>query len=266
MSFRTEHLTPPIADAPDDLLRLTSVGLFQSLGNFRWEMVAWRLALHCFHEGHGVFIEDGQTYLISPGDCFLQQPGRHYRYYDQPGEPWRYDFLTLEGRVLPEWLPASSHFSATPEIWNLVAEATHAFRKDAVPIARAARLGWTMIELMRPPDAVPGVPDLVETLTSIAERRDDVVPTVGQIARDLGMDRTTLYRRFREATGGPIKPWLDKLRMARAEELLRHSNAPIREIAAICGFRDPMYFSRAFRTRHGVPPGQWRKTKTRPDL
>ena len=44
MSFRTEHLTPPIADAPDDLLRLTSVGLFQSLGNFRWEMVAWRLA------------------------------------------------------------------------------------------------------------------------------------------------------------------------------------------------------------------------------
>lgn len=261
MPFRTEHLTPAINGAPDALFRLTSVGLFQSLGNFRWEMVAWRYALHCVRKGKGIVVEDGKAHEVGPGDAFLQWPGRHYRYFDQPGEPWRYDFMTMEGDIPKDLLPQAPVFDAASHLWRVIDDATNVFRADAVHAAQAARLGWSLVEAMVPHRPPTVEPDLVSVLQTIAQRRDTVLPTVAQIARDLGMDRTTLYRRFRQITGGPIKPWLDQLRMTRAEELLTHSDAPIREIAAICGFRDPLYFSRAFAQRHGVPPGLWRQER-----
>jgi AraC-like DNA-binding protein len=82
---------------------------------------------------------------------------------------------------------------------------------------------------------------------------------VEQLAHELGVDRTTLFRQFRQAYGYSPRDYLQRTRLARAMELLRNSEEPVKRIAPQCGFHDPQYFSRAFRKAFGVSPGVWRE-------
>lgn len=68
-----------------------------------------------------------------------------------------------------------------------------------------------------------------------------------------------LQRRFKQAKGmGPME-YLTRVRMERAERMLRHTGATIGEIAESTGYRDAFYFSRAFKKRHGLAPQTYRR-------
>jgi len=66
-------------------------------------------------------------------------------------------------------------------------------------------------------------------------------------ARQAQMSVRTLNRRFRAATGMTPVVYLNRLRMGVAQELLRHSNLSIGEVAWQAGYADFSYFCRQFR-------------------
>ncbi len=66
---------------------------------------------------------------------------------------------------------------------------------------------------------------------------------------------------FKEATGKSAMDYLNELRVDRAEEHLKNTNATVGEIAYCCGFTDTNYFSRTFKKIKGVTPGSLRDTK-----
>ncbi len=255
--FEIEHLSPRIASPTDAPLHLAEVGLFRSHGGFRWEQVASRLALHCIRAGAGVFEENGVAARAGEGDLVLFRPGRHYRYFDFAGAAWRYDFLMLEGALPRGLLEDGAFLGQKPRLWPTLEAAIDTYRAKAVPFASAVRLGWSIIEALQVGVPAPSI-DLPDAVRNFVARREAPFPSVQQVAAHLGIDRSTLYRKFRSATGQSVKSWLDGERMARAERLLRQSNATVGEVASICGFRDPLYFSRAFSKSHGQPPGRWR--------
>ncbi len=78
------------------------------------------------------------------------------------------------------------------------------------------------------------------------------------LARELGLSRRTLQRRFVSATGTTPLRYLQKLRVQQATSLLRHSNLGVREIAEQVGYTDPNYFSILFKDRVGHPPTTFR--------
>lgn len=79
------------------------------------------------------------------------------------------------------------------------------------------------------------------------------------LAHNVNMSRRGFFRRFRELTGmSPLQYILSK-RLAAAEDLLRHSNMTLDEIAYKCGFTDSNYFSRLFKNTYGLPPGKFRR-------
>lgn len=51
------------------------------------------------------------------------------------------------------------------------------------------------------------------------------------------------------------------MRLARTH--LINGNKPLAHVALACGFTDEAYFSRCFRKRHGMPPGQFRREQQR---
>jgi AraC-like DNA-binding protein len=63
---------------------------------------------------------------------------------------------------------------------------------------------------------------------------------------------------FRRATGTGVLQYQTRLRMSRARELLDTTDQPIAEIARALGYADPFYFSRQFRSVHGVSPSDYR--------
>ncbi len=87
-----------------------------------------------------------------------------------------------------------------------------------------------------------------------------------ELARRVHLHPTYFSNLFRETFGTPPLRYLGRIRLRRARELLRGTSLRIGEIAAHCGFADPLHFSRTFHRATGVAPSEFRESggKTRP--
>jgi AraC-like DNA-binding protein len=112
-------------------------------------------------------------------------------------------------------------------------------------------------------DSMPsaaGADTLAEACAALVENQLGPTPTVHELAGRFGVDRSTLFRVFRERLGVSPKEFIERSRFERARRLLRTTGLSVKEIALNCGFEDQCYFSAAFRRRFGVPPSRWRTT------
>lgn len=82
--------------------------------------------------------------------------------------------------------------------------------------------------------------------------------TIGQIAAMARLSPNHLNAVFREWTGMGIHAYLIRLRMEKAMQLCRQHRASIKQIALDLGYRDPLYFSKAFHDYHGLWPSDVR--------
>lgn len=82
---------------------------------------------------------------------------------------------------------------------------------------------------------------------------------LGEIAAELNMSVSTFSRHFSQTTGQPPYAYVTERRLERARHLLERTEAPTKEIAALCGFSDQPHLTRMFRRRFGVSPAAFRK-------
>lgn len=82
---------------------------------------------------------------------------------------------------------------------------------------------------------------------------------VDHYARQCNMSRYYLEHIFTQQIGRSLYAQLIDIRMEHACELLRCSNLLIYDIARMCGYGDPLYFSRAFAKRYEMSPTAYRK-------
>lgn len=83
---------------------------------------------------------------------------------------------------------------------------------------------------------------------------------VEQLASDLCMERTGLYKKMVAQTGETPVAMIRRIRLERAAELLKKSDGrmTVNEIAERTGFSSSSYFSKCFRERYGVKPSEYR--------
>lgn len=80
-----------------------------------------------------------------------------------------------------------------------------------------------------------------------------------QYAAQCGMSKYYFAHAFREYMGQSPHVYLSSLRLQRALELLSGTEMPIQEIARLCGYENPLYFSRAFSQHYHLSPSAYRK-------
>ncbi len=69
---------------------------------------------------------------------------------------------------------------------------------------------------------------------------------------------------LRQQTGQTFSALLRQFRVTKAQQLVRATQLPLREIARQCGFPNAAGFSRVFRQTLGTPPGAWRRARRQP--
>mgnify|MGYP000871432300 FL=1 len=67
---------------------------------------------------------------------------------------------------------------------------------------------------------------------------------------------------FKNLFGISFSAFLCNIRIDKAEELLINTDKKIKEVAASTGYRDPNYFIRSFKKKHGLTPDEFRKRRT----
>ncbi|WP_127113502.1 GlxA family transcriptional regulator [Shimia sediminis] len=76
------------------------------------------------------------------------------------------------------------------------------------------------------------------------------------IAEMVALSGRQLERLFRKHLGTTPKAYYIGLRLAKARELLFHTNMSLSEICFACGFNSQTHFSKSYRARYGVAPSR----------
>lgn len=77
---------------------------------------------------------------------------------------------------------------------------------------------------------------------------------VETLARAMGMSRTALFRRVKDAIGRSPIELISQMRLQRAQKLLEAGNMTVQQVAYEVGFTSPSYFARCYKDMFGHSP------------
>ena len=100
--------------------------------------------------------------------------------------------------------------------------------------------------------------DVAEALRIIHSERLESL-TVDSISRRIPISRRQLEIKFRKRVGRTMLEELQNVRIERAKQMLRETDATIDKIARTIGFSAAGYFHQTFRSKVGVTPAKYRQ-------
>lgn len=97
----------------------------------------------------------------------------------------------------------------------------------------------------------------------IAHMRENLAQplSLAGLAARMHLHPTYFSNLFARVMGMAPVPYLIRLRVEKAQELLWFSDMPVKQIAAAVGFQDEFYFSRQFKNLAGCAPVQYRRSR-----
>lgn len=94
----------------------------------------------------------------------------------------------------------------------------------------------------------------------ILKQRFVAPPSLDDLAREVGVSRSSLCAGFRQIVGQSIGGYIQELRMEKALELLSDSAQPITEVAYQVGYCHQSSFTVAVQRRFGMSPSELRRS------
>jgi signal transduction histidine kinase/ligand-binding sensor domain-containing protein/DNA-binding response OmpR family regulator len=102
--------------------------------------------------------------------------------------------------------------------------------------------------------------EFIDKLTHIIEENIEIEQlNIAQIADQMNMSHSTLYRKIKTLTGLSANEFIRKIRMRNAEKLLLSCKFTIAEIIYKVGISTPAYFRQCFKEEFGVTPTEYLK-------
>ncbi len=86
---------------------------------------------------------------------------------------------------------------------------------------------------------------------------------IAELAKKIGVSRGYLTQMIHRETGMSPQEYLIAVRMEHARLYLSTSNRPVREVARLCGYDDPLAFSKVFKQKCGESPSDYRRLNNR---
>lgn len=121
---------------------------------------------------------------------------------------------------------------------------------------------WDLLSmLLRRPEKTGLKADSEDFLSGIVRYLEEHMAepvTLTQICQHFSISQTYISRLFRKHYHSSVIEYLTGLRMESAKRILgERRGLPLREVAAMVGYADPLYFSRAFKAYAGMPPSEY---------
>ncbi|MBB3591853.1 AraC-like DNA-binding protein/mannose-6-phosphate isomerase-like protein (cupin superfamily) [Rhizobium sp. BK529] len=208
----------------------------------------------------------GDLYLIDPGVVHDGAPG---------GEGYRYRMIYPDTKLFIDVLEdvSGKAFNATPSFAGALprdpqlARAFHAAHRTLESGAGALESDENMFSVLAAIFARYGstivVPVDTKERSAVARARDYLIENfdsdvnLEELAGVAGLSRAHLIRAFRREYHITPHAFLTDRRILVARRLLREGRMPA-DVAVECGFADQAHFTRHFKSRTGVTPGQFR--------
>lgn len=212
-------------------------------------------------KGGGTAFVGGRDYECGMGDilfCFLGE-SIHF----EPVPDTEYLYITFEGSRCGELfrrfgISENSRLFASHEglipFWR---DALSRAAEANIDIISESVLLYSLSYLTEREKQTDGVSETV--LTIIEEEFSDSELSLGGIAARLGYNSKYLSHTFKEKIGMGVAEYIRTVRIRHAVFLLEHGIDSVKNIATLCGFSDPLYFSTVFKKTVGMSPNMYIK-------
>ena len=209
-------------------------------------------------------------YDMEAGQALVIPAGAPHSYGADGDRPWTIWWLHLGGADIADLVGAVLADGAGPVVRvgdlyqavSLVEDVLGRMERDDSVRSRQAAAGsaWHLLALLASDRA--GAPasrtDAIQQAQQYLREHLATRISVAELAALAQLSPSHFAALFRRATGTGILQYQTRLRMSRARELLDTTDQAIAEIARTLGYADPFYFSRQFRSVHGISPTGYR--------
>ncbi len=245
-------------------------GRSQKSSNNKWGPEAKKTyRLYYVTEGRGMITVDDINFFVTAGQSFLTFPSSTVKAEPDKNDAWSFKWVEFRG-LEAAWLISQTVFSKKHPVVDKIPvpdfeEYFDVFESNYNSMYARCRAGAKIIILLS--YYLEYFPCITTASNNYAIMARDYIEknyrnpefSVKSVADYVKIDRTYLYRLFKEETGESVIDYINNRRISRAEAMLADENISIKDIAYSVGFSDQMYFSRVFKKLKGKTPTEFRK-------
>lgn len=233
------------------------------------------ILIHYVAAGEGVFYADGREYRLRAGQGFVILPGEVTTYRADDLRPWTYGWVGFQGEDaggllrLAALSPARRVFDA-PDAAEL-SRVLQAIYRDAstLDLGELGALGGLYRFVALIAQGRGGAEDKSSSRACFdrarwfMQGRYALPLRITEVAAFVGLSRSQLFRVFQAEAGASPKEYLQRLRLAHAEQLLLETDLTIEQTALSVGMGSAQHLSAAFKRQYGATPAVYRRQKRR---
>ena len=229
--------------------------------------------IHFVLEGRGKYQVGDEVHELSAGQGFLIEPEVLTFYQADAKNPWTYLWIGFHGEKADEFLRDIGLNSQ-----QLIFRSKHSEQLKSIVFSMLKNNTYSTTSQFK----LEGLlyeflsvlsQEIEVTFSSEKERENLYVRKaieyiqntysnnikVTDIADYVCINRSYLYTLFQKNIGMSPQEYLANYRLTRAAELLEVTELAISSVAMSCGYRDPLVFAKAFKSKKSVSPSQYRK-------
>ena len=218
--------------------------------------------MHYVLTGEGTLHTPGKLQKLQKGDLFFTLPAVPFAI--SSGEDFQYVYISyLGGRanMIMEQLEIGSQklvFHGMEEVEAFWVSSLNAasvmldLRSESVLLYTFSVLGTRYLEHEE------SMPRSGNTMLQVKKYLDDNYAdaelTLEKIGRELSYNKKYLSTAFKKEFRIGMAEYLNTIRIQHACTLMEQGFTSMKDIAQLCGYRDPLYFSRIFKKHMGISP------------
>lgn len=213
--------------------------------------------------GKGIFIIDGVKYPVKRGNSVMLFPFTSVKIVAYPNNIFEYKWVEITGFEIAVMISRTNFSKNRPIAPELPVDnflqyfdVSDSSSETAYSICRTN--GKVLILLSY---YLQYYPSRKSTETNYVMQARDYIDrkfretdcTVKSVAEKIQIDRTYLYRLFKEETGTSVIGYINQCRIRRACTMLSSTTAQVKDVALSVGFSDQLYFSKVFKKSTALP-------------
>ncbi len=230
--------------------------------------------LHYVTRGSGYYEVNGRSYVVKEGDLFLIYPGELVSYASpDAAHPWSFCWIGFSGAMTEKYFTETGIQPKTyvislnergflSNIQNCI-DYTDA-NSDSISQYRLNMTLLNALDILQSHCSRKWKNPQPSALADRAVRYVEFNYMNGikprDIAAHLSVDRTYLYRVFRNYLHTSPEQYLIRYRIGKAVELMEERRYSVTQISHFVGIQDVYHFSKMFKKNMGMSPRDYQKT------
>lgn len=226
--------------------------------------------IHFIYKGRGMLKIDDTTYELQEKDAFYIPPNVSATYTADSEDPWHYYYFAFNGSFASELIHRTvfrdSYCTTMSDntLMQLITDANaHINRSRAADIGGIEQLFRLLSILLRADDqskyTISPQHQYISQIQRYIQLHFAETLRISQLADQFNINRSHLYRMFKNCIGMGPEQYLIDFRMKQAKRLLDNGKMSIAEVAQTVGYNNYTNFYTNFQKHTGITPREYQR-------